>query len=220
MKSLIKFPIFALLVFTAIEVAVPSEAMAGSTAVETVTDSSSVITIEPPSLSPSVGGSGGTAAQAEIVITASPEVAAAVSGAVSGAASEVTSGEDIPLLGDAAEGGGSSPGLGAATPLPAESREAVDAVFSQVKNTAAISELSQQISKEAGGLDADANDKIVSMLDTASTIVDSPENLPSAIESYNSLIEGLSRQELIALGNSPSFMAVRQILSSGNEALR
>lgn len=176
-----------------------------------------------------VAGGGASASAGDIA--ASPAVAAAVSGAVSGSVTSLESGGAVSL-----------PGGGSVTP----SADAVDKVAEALKvnalksaiftksdltadvnvaagsDSSAAVELAEQIALEASSAMPDVSldmSQLTAAMESLSGLSTSPEKLPGAIDAVNDFVEGLSRPEMEALAQSPSYAMVQQILSNANAVL-
>ncbi len=219
MKFMIKLPMMALLCFTALEIALPSQALAGSAPAGVTTGDSSEVgagdnfaPVGPGDLVPSVNATVDT-------IEASPDIAAEIVAVVIDAATtleiSISQGQSITVP-SVIPG---QPDL----PLPESAAAVVVAALTTPPGTdagvdAAIA-LAEQISVEANSVDSSVSIDVTDLAVAVSSLAADPANLPEALEIIRALIFSLSRPEMEALAKSASYAAIKDVLESANGVL-
>ncbi|MEM9088948.1 MAG: hypothetical protein AAGC93_09415 [Cyanobacteria bacterium P01_F01_bin.53] len=218
MKFMIKLPMLALLCFTAIEIALPSQALAGSQGVTPTGDSSEVGAGD--NFAPVGSGDLVPSANATVdTIEASPDIAAEIVAVVTSAATTlevaISQGQsitvpsvipgqpDLPLSESAAAT------VVAALTTPPGTDAGIDAAIA----------LAEQISAEANIVDSSVSIDVTTLAAAVSALAADPANLPDAIEAINALINSLSRAEMEALAKSASFAAISEVLEGANAVI-
>ena len=185
MRSLIKFPLMALLCLCGTSAVMPPRAMAGSTPVA-LPDSS--VTGVSDGFAPAAETSSSSATPAQV-------------------AAQINTGVTTVLVKIASEGTVSSVG-GRSLAISPQQVSTIAAVLSATGNDVqpAIVALEQQLSSELAGKSIEIT-----------VLASSASDLSSAITSANDIILSMSRAELIAAIESPTFMALVQVLGAANQ---
>ncbi|MGB3292582.1 MAG: hypothetical protein WBB01_06340 [Phormidesmis sp.] len=180
-RSLIKFPLLALVCFLSAEVALPARALAGR------------VPVVPPDSSNAVGD---TFTPERPALTGDT-LAAQISNGVANALRTIQVRQSVRSIN------------GKYLFISPNKVAALTAALSQVQTGERldIEALEQQISDEMGGLEVD-----LTVLGT------SESDLESAIETTNSFIEGLTREQLALAVNAPTLLALLQLLRAANDA--
>ncbi|MEL6552392.1 MAG: hypothetical protein AAFQ63_02850 [Cyanobacteria bacterium J06621_11] len=222
MKAFKKFPVLALLCFSAVGTTFSGAAIAGSTTTAGAdaepSSSIGVIFVPLENISATV-----------TTILSSPALATAISNVIFATLTTLSGGGSLTSVG------------GFLVVLPANSADVITEAINSVirlaenddseqivatKNLGQLEEsgnagtqlaLEQQITDELAesGVEMDVSPLVESIMGLGN----SPERLPVATEAMNDLVMSASRVELEALASSPSITAIRQILNDGNSVL-
>lgn len=209
MKHLIKFPLLALLCLATVGTVATQSSLAGTKPTTPATDAASVGIDFSPS-----GNRNSGLGRAVSAIASDPAVTAAVKASLTNAANQLvaTSGSVVTV---------NNPITGASLEVPAVTAESVAAVLSspagaQIDTTSVASTLTTQIGAE---LPAGVEIDISPVTDALVALNTTPASLPKAVAALNKLIDSLDAEQLQAISNSPSFIAIRQVIVSGNSAI-